>query len=85
LHLAQVAPANFHVPILDQLQPAELPLGDPLEPGPLWVVRFDAPLKGGLLCQETLEHAPRDTDHATVLADLDPEPLVTWLSLMAPF
>ena len=55
-HLAQVAPVDFIVPVLGQLAPAQLPLGDALEPGPLEVVGFDTfpgagiqpnPLTGG--------------------------------------
>jgi hypothetical protein len=38
-------------------------------PGPLEVVRLDAPLGGGPLREQALEHP----DHAVVLADLDPE------------
>src|SRR5262245_19674646 len=53
--------------------PAELPLGDALEPGPLQVIGFDAPLRGGPVGQEPLEHAPRHPHHATVFADLDAE------------
>jgi hypothetical protein len=33
-HLARVSPADLHIPVLGQLPPAELPLGDALEPGP---------------------------------------------------
>src|SRR5262245_47861494 len=43
---AEVAPADLHVPILGQLAPAQLPLGDALEPGALEVVRLDAALRG---------------------------------------
>jgi hypothetical protein len=64
---------HLHVPILGQRAPAELPLGDALEPGSLEVVGFDAPLGGGRLRQEPLEDAPRHPDHTPVLADLDPE------------
>jgi hypothetical protein len=52
---------------------AELPLGDALEPGALDVVCLDAPLWGGPLRKQASEHAPRDPNHATVRADLDPE------------
>jgi len=45
-HLAQVPPADLDIPILGQLAPSQLPLGDALEPGSLEVVRFDAPLRG---------------------------------------
>ena len=41
--------------------------------GPLEVVGFHAPLGGGALREQPLDHAPRDPDHAVVLADLDPE------------
>jgi hypothetical protein len=41
--------------------------------GPLEVVGFNAPLRGGPLWEQSLENAPRDPDHAVVLADLDPE------------
>jgi hypothetical protein len=47
--LAQVPPADFKVPILGQLPPTHLPLGDALEAGPLEVVRLDPPLGGGPL------------------------------------
>ena len=47
--LLQVAPTDLNIPILDQLAPAQLPLSDALEPGPLEIVRLDAPLqKGGV-------------------------------------
>ena len=44
-----------------------------LEPGSLEVVRLDAPLGGGPLREQPLEHPPRDPDHPLILADLDPE------------
>jgi hypothetical protein len=53
--------------------PAEFALGDALEPGSLEIVSLDAPLGGGPLREQPLEHALRDPDHAVVLADLDPE------------
>ncbi|HMD62594.1 MAG TPA: GYD domain-containing protein [Stellaceae bacterium] len=71
--LADVAPADLDVAVLGQLAPAELPLGDALEPGSLQVVGLDAALGGGPLGQETLEHPPRHTNETAVLADLDPE------------
>ena len=40
--LTQVPPADLHVPILGQLAPSQLPLGDALEPRPLEVVRLYA-------------------------------------------
>jgi hypothetical protein len=46
LRLAQVSSADLHVPILVQLAPAQLPLGDALKTGPLDVVRLDAPFRG---------------------------------------
>jgi len=55
------------------MAPAQLPLSDALEPGPLEVVCLDAPLGGGPLRQQALEHAPRDPDNAAVLPDLYPE------------
>jgi hypothetical protein len=42
--LAQVPPADLHVPILGQLPAAQLPLSDALEPRPLEIVRLDAAL-----------------------------------------
>jgi hypothetical protein len=42
-------PADLHIPILGQLAPPELPLGDALEADPLEVVRLGAPLGGGRL------------------------------------
>jgi hypothetical protein len=41
--------------------------------GPLEIVPLDAPLGGWPLRQKALEDAPRNPDHTTVLADLDPE------------
>ena len=38
-----------------------------------WSSRLDASLGGGPLREQALEYAPRDPDHAMVLADLDPE------------
>ena len=49
--LAQVPPANLDILILGQLAPSQFPLDDALEPRPLEVVRFDAPLRGGVLRQ----------------------------------
>ena len=46
---AEVPPADLDVPVLGQLPPAQLPLGDALEPGPLEVVSLDAPLGRELL------------------------------------
>jgi hypothetical protein len=45
--LARVSPADLHIPILGQLAAAQLLLGDALEPGPLEVAGFDAPLGVG--------------------------------------
>jgi len=66
---AQVPPADLDIPILGQLAPSQLPLGDALEPGPLEVVRLDAPLRGPPLRQYPLEHAAREPDDAAVFAD----------------
>jgi hypothetical protein len=66
-------PADLDIPILGQLTPAQLPLGDALEPGPLEIISLDAPLGRGALREQPLEHPPRHPDHAMVLADLDPE------------
>src|SRR6516225_4044552 len=49
LRLAQVSSADLHVPILGQLAPAQLPLGDALKSGPLEIVRLDAPFRRGPL------------------------------------
>jgi hypothetical protein len=57
---------------LGHLAPPQPPLGDPLEPSPLEVGGFHAPL-GWAFQEQPLEHAPRDPDHPAVLADLDPE------------
>jgi hypothetical protein len=43
------------------------------EPGPLEVVRFDAPLGDGAFREQALEDPPRHPNHPSVLADLDPE------------
>jgi hypothetical protein len=43
---AQVASGDLDIPIRGQLPPAQLPLGDALEPGPLEVVRLDTLLRG---------------------------------------
>jgi len=61
---AQVPPADLDIPVLGQLAPAKLPLGDALEPGPPEVVRLDVPLAGGPLGQEPLEDPSRDPDDA---------------------
>jgi len=51
----------------------DLSFDNALEPRPLWVVGFDAPLGGGPLGEQPLEHAPRHPDHAAVLTDLHPK------------
>jgi putative ABC transport system substrate-binding protein len=70
---AHVPPADLDIPVLGQLPPTHLPLGNAFEPGRLEIVRLDAPLGGWPVGQEPLEDAPRDPDHAAVLPDLDPE------------
>jgi hypothetical protein len=62
-------------PILGQLPPTQLLLGDALEPGALEVVRLNAAFGRGPLREQALEHAPWDPDHAAVLADLGGLPL----------
>ena len=52
-------PADLDIPILGQLTPAQLPLGDALEPGPLEIISLDAPLGRGALREQPLEHPPR--------------------------
>jgi hypothetical protein len=37
------------------------------------LIGFDASLRRGTLREQPLEHAPREPDHAAVLADLDPD------------
>ena len=73
LDLAQIPPAELHIPVLGQLPPTDLSFGNALEPGPLSVAGFNTPLWGGPLGEQPLEHAPRHSNHAAVLADLDPE------------
>jgi hypothetical protein len=63
LALGLVPPADLDIPVLGQLTPAQLPLGDTLEPGFLEVVSLDAPLRGGPFREEPLEYAPRDPNH----------------------
>ena len=60
------------MPVVGQPQP-NFSLSYELEPGPLEVVGFDAPLWGGPLWEQSLKHAPRHPDHTPVLADLDHE------------
>jgi hypothetical protein len=57
-HRPQIPPADLHIPILGQLAPAPVTLGDALEPGPLQVgasthrsvvVRSGIPLRGAPL------------------------------------
>jgi hypothetical protein len=62
-HLTQAPPADLHIPILGQLAPGQLPVGNPLEPGSLEIVSLDAPLGVGGSGGRALEHAPRDPDH----------------------
>jgi hypothetical protein len=45
--LRQFSPADLDIPISRQLAPAQLPLGDALEPGPLKEESLDAALGGG--------------------------------------
>ena len=72
-HQRKFPPADLHVPILGQLPPTDLPLGDALEPGTLEIVGLDAPLRRRSFGQKTLEHPPRNPDHTTVLPNLDAE------------
>jgi hypothetical protein len=57
--LAQIPPADLHIPGLGQLAPTQLPLGDALKPGPLEVVCLNRPLGGGAFREQALKHAPR--------------------------
>jgi hypothetical protein len=71
--LPEVPSTNLDIPIIGQLAPAKFALGDALEPGALEIISLDAPLGGGPLREQPLEHAPRHPDHAVVLANLDLE------------
>jgi hypothetical protein len=57
-----VPPADLHIPILGQLPPTELSLGDALEPGALELARLATPPGSRPLGQKPLEDAPRDPD-----------------------
>ena len=46
------------------MAPAQLPLSDALELGPLEIVRPDSALGGGPLGQEPVEDAPQDPNAA---------------------
>ena len=46
---AHIPPVDLHIPVLGQLAPAQLPLGDALEPGPLEIVGLHALFGGGPL------------------------------------
>ena len=71
--LTHIASAYLHVPVLGQLAPAQLPLGDVLKPGPLEAVSLDTAIRGRPFREEALECSARDPNHAAVFADLDPE------------
>jgi hypothetical protein len=64
-----------HIPILGQLEPAQLPLGDALKTGPLEVVRSDAILGGGPLREQALEHAPGTVTTPRYSPELDGLPV----------
>jgi hypothetical protein len=64
-----------HIPILGQLAPAQLPLGNALEAGPLEVVRSDAILGGGPLREQALEHAPGTVTTPRYSPELDGLPV----------
>jgi hypothetical protein len=70
--LAQIAPVDLDIPVLGQLAPLQLPLGDALEPGPLMAVPPPCTAPGWPLGQEALGTRAAGPD-AAVLPDLDPE------------
>src|SRR4051812_30851292 len=61
---AQVAAVDRHVAVLGQLPPAQLPLGDALERGPVQEEGFNARLGRRPAVDEALEHAPADAHDA---------------------
>ena len=73
LPLAQVPPADLHIPILGQLPSSQLPFGDGLEPGSPKIVCLDTALGGRALREQSLEHTAPDPDDTAVLPDLDRE------------
>ena len=71
LQPAQIAPVNLDVAVIGQLQVPHLALGDALEPGPLQVIRFNAPFRRHSPIDEALENASPDPHHALVLPNAD--------------
>ena len=69
--LTQIAASDLDVPVLGQLTPPQLPLGELSQRCPLQVVRFNAALGGRCLPQEGLEHAPGYPHHAAVFTDFN--------------
>jgi hypothetical protein len=66
--LVQVASADLDVAVLGQYAVAEPAFGDALEPGSMYIVRFNAPLGRGPLRQQALKHPPRNPGHANFQA-----------------
>ena len=56
-YLAQVTPADLDISILGQMAPAQLLLGDTLEPGPLKVIAAYSPVAGPVVSQIQAERS----------------------------
>jgi hypothetical protein len=71
--LTQIAAGDLDVAIIGQLPAAQLPLHDQLEPRPLEMEGFHAPLGRRRLIEELLKDPPGDPHGAFVPADDDAE------------
>ena len=56
LALPQIAAGDLDIAVIGQQLPANLPLGDEFQPGPMKMIGFEASFRRGGLLKQNLEH-----------------------------
>jgi hypothetical protein len=69
--VTEIAAGDLDMAIVRKLAATKFPLGDQFEPGPMKVVGFEAAFRRGGVWQQDLEHAPRYSNDAFIIADAD--------------
>lgn len=70
---SQIAPGDLDIAVIGQQLPANLPLGDEFQPGPMKMIGFEASFRRRGLWEQDLEHAPGNSHRALILTHADAE------------
>ena len=69
----EIAAGDLDIAIVGQLLPADLPLGDEFEPGPMKVIGFEAAFRSWAFREQLLKDEPGYANDALIIADADAE------------